>query len=134
MLLLPSLSPVGCLMLLVALVLAGRLAYAPAMRWAVHGMSVRSGIFACTGAFCCTSAFWSVWLMSGRGSHLSWPWYCGLLLFIVWPPVYFAVSCAVLGPGLGGGVGRGRAGATASKATASKATASKAPKRRARKG
>ncbi len=133
MVMLPSLalSPVGWLMLAVAVPLAGRLAYAPVMRWIVHGASMRTTIFVCTGAFCCTSAFWSVWLLSGRGSHLSWLQYCGLLLFVVWPAIYFGVSCAILKPTLSEGVGSRPAG---KQATAAKATAAKAPKRRPRKG
>ena len=91
-----GLSPVGLLALAVGLGLCCQRAYPSLVRWVV-AMPMRTNIFACTAAFCCTSAFWSVWLLSGRGSHLSWLQFCGLLLFVVWPAIYFGMSCLVLG-------------------------------------
>ena len=54
-------------------------------------------IYFCTACFLCTSAFWLVWLLSGRGSHLGWLHWSGLVLFIVWPVIYFGMSVLVLG-------------------------------------
>lgn len=96
-----GLSPIGLACAVFLLVWGCKKGIPLAVR-CVERTPLKTNIYLCTGAFCCTSAFWLVWLLSGRGAHLGWLHWGGLVLFVVWPAIYFGVSLLVLGKPKGG--------------------------------